>query len=110
MTEIKDGTYQIKDGKLVDYAAKWAYGYIVATLNHQVSVAGINESEAIAYATERGWKLVGVWNYLDGTYFEPVSHVDSLQDALRIAIEYNQDSIYDLRESKEIWVDDVAVR
>jgi hypothetical protein len=37
---VPDGTYQLgADGELVDYAAKWAYGYIVGTTAYRMDIS-----------------------------------------------------------------------
>lgn len=107
---VPDGIYQLgADGELVDYAAKWAYGYIVGTTS--VSLGFPNRGRSVTrVARDLGWKLFGVWTdpFDNQVWIDPVRHIDSLEDALRAAVESNQIAIYDLRQQKVIQVDDVV--
>lgn len=93
--EIKDlpvGTYVIHPDSIVNYAAKWAYGYVV----------GIRELELTDL---KDYTLFGVWDDPMGVrHWDLVRHVDALPDAIKLARDMDQYSIYDLRNEKEVVV------
>lgn len=105
---MKDGTYiKAESGEIVDYASKWAYGYIVG-------IQPVFESMGIQ--TREDWvtgaivqipahKLFGIWTDEDGTvYVDYVEHVDTLSAALSKARERGELAVWDLRNEREIRV------
>lgn len=109
---VPDGTYQLgTDGELVDYAAKWAYGYIVGTTSYRLDISN-TENNISKMAQNLDWQLFGVWTeiYSDDplVWIEPVRHIDSFKDAIRAAVESGQIAIFDLRQQKVIQVKDVV--
>lgn len=93
----EDGTYLVERSlngggalSIVDYAARWAYGYIV----------GVKKLE---FSDIRGGLLFGVWTNPEGEVeYDVVKHVAALSDAVRLGQDHNQRSIWDLREKKEV--------
>lgn len=84
----KDGTYILTPNGWEDYAAKWAYGYIVA------STEVLDDDEIII------GDLVGVWIAPDGhKWIDHVRHVAGYDDAVKLGNKYNQIAIWDLRVS-----------
>lgn len=84
----QDGTYILTANGWEDYAAKWAYGYIVATTAIEIdTVFEIGD-------------LVGVWIAPDGyKWIDHVKHVTGYDDAVKLGNDYNQIAIWDLRVS-----------
>lgn len=88
----KDGTYLIKPEGIVDYAERWAYGYIV----------GVRELKT---SDLKDWTLIGRWTNPEGDVeWDLVVHVDAWQDAVKMAKDYDQRAIWDLRDKKEVFV------
>lgn len=85
---VADGTYLLTgDGRLIDYAARWAYGYIVG-------IAPVSSWRTLTPHT-----LYGVWrDPATGIHHvDVVRHIDALSDALAVARATHQLAIYDLR-------------
>lgn len=83
-----DGTYILTADGWEDYAAKWAYGYIVATT-----------AVVIDTVFEIG-DLVGVWVAPDGhKWVDHVTHIADYDTAVKTGNDYNQIAIWDLRVS-----------
>lgn len=105
---VADGTYQIRDGNLVDYAAKWSYGYMVGLPGGmQFNSYRITQGGLAKTAAQLGWTLFGVWTDPETgiQYIDPVKHVGAIQDALALARESGELAIWDLRESVAITVE-----
>lgn len=108
---MEDGTYiKTESGEIVEYASKWAYGYIVGIQNvatiedHPLYVDKLIEIR-IRIRTIPAHKLFGVWTDSDGTvYIDYVEHVDTLSAALSKARERGELAIWDLRNEREIRV------
>lgn len=105
---VPDGTYSVWHGVATDYAAKWAYGYMVGVGNlltlevERITQADLNVAEAF------GDHLVGVWTDPETgvSYLDRVKHVGALPDALALARENGELVIWDLREGKTVYVPD----
>lgn len=87
---LPDGTYHLSrvTGQVEDYAAKWAYGYIV----------GIKPLDRDPQFGE----LFGVWRNGDTTYVDLVEHISDRGTAEAVARARRELSLYDLRERKVI--------
>lgn len=112
---MKDGTYiKTESGEIVDYAVKWAYGYIVGV--QAIATVGGLDGELLGdggtdYLIEAhirsipAHNLFGVWTDSDGTvYIDYVEHVGSLSVALSKARERGELAVWDLRNEREIRV------
>jgi hypothetical protein len=90
ITTREPGTYLISRSGLINYSDRWAYGYAV----------GIRPLEM---ADITPWTLVGVWKDGGGRHhYDLVQHVDTYQDAARMAQAGNQVTMYSFREEKVI--------
>lgn len=104
---VPDGTYSVWHGVATDYAARWAYGYMVGvgnllTLDDQrITQGDLTVAEAF------GDHLLGVWTDPETgiSYLDRVKHVGALSDALALAHENGELAIWDLREGKTVTVD-----
>ena len=101
---VADGTYTVVNGELVDYAAKWAFGYIVAKGSDAYGAyqtpSRVTVENVIAGAKAFGWSLFGVWvDPATGIqYIDPVEHIAALPDALTVARQRGEIAIYSLRD------------
>lgn len=98
---VADGTYQLdENGALVDYAAKWGFGFIVGLPGGRTVNPGEHFSvgNVQIYAALKGWRLFGVWIDPDTgiQYIDPVEHVSDLGTARARATERGEIAIYDL--------------
>lgn len=89
----EDGTYLMTEDGLVDYAARWGYGYIVGvkpmTINDPVD----------------GGTLFGIWTDENNLrHYDLVKHVDALPDAIALAKEADQRCIYSLRDREVLHI------
>lgn len=87
----EDGTYLVTSEEVLNYADRWAYGYLVVV-------------RKLLLEDIRPGVLYGVWTTALGRSYEIVKHIDSLSDATAAAKEYGQQAIYDLREKKVVYV------
>ncbi len=90
---LEDGTFIIgRDGDTVlDYAARWSYGYIV----------GIRPLTA---EDIQPYQKFGVWHHKGVTHIDVVEHVSDRYEAFALAKRHNQIAVWDLREKKEVYV------
>lgn len=103
---VPDGTYSVWHGVATDYAAKWAYGYMVGVGNLlALEVERITQAD-LTVAEAFGDHLMGVWTDPETgvSYLDRVKHVAALSDALALARENGELAIWDLRERKTIYV------
>lgn len=102
---VKDGTYTVDNAGIHDYAAKWAYGYMVGT----GAILQTNEpltERALSELHEGYGGVIGIWADTDGTiYVDKVRHVDALSDAIDLAKRGNELAIWDLRNQREIRIE-----
>jgi len=93
---LPDGTYQLSrvTGKVEDYAAKWAYGYIV----------GIGTLDRDPQYGE----LFGVWYDEDNgvQYVDRVTHLADANAAADLARKNGELAVYDLRDKAVRYVTD----
>lgn len=87
--ELKDisteGVYLIRDNGIIDYGARWAFGYAVPlrelrTSDFKQSTLFVVDDEDFAFA----------------------NHIDALRDATNVARSVNQSRVYSLRDRE--WV------
>ena len=93
VSKLEDGTYLIDPDKgIINYAERWAYGYIVG-------IRTLDMTDLKNYA------LFGVWTDEDGTkHWDVVKHVGAIQDARKLAADFDQKCIWDLRDEKVVHV------
>ena len=106
---LPDGTYLKTDpDTVINYAARWDYGYIVAVepidtfrSEHRSHLGAVTDDYV------RVGQLFGVWedSRTGHIYVDIVQHVDALSDALELASAHNQLAIWDVRHKREIRVE-----
>lgn len=92
INSLSDGTYLITSERVVNYAERWGYGYIIG-------------ARTLEYTDLKNGTLFDARTNSDGLMeYALVTHVDNLTYAKKLAADWGQRVIWDLREQKEVFV------
>jgi len=86
-----DGTYLITDSGIVDYAERWSYGYVVRL--RELDITDLKTGTLFQVRTDS-----------DSVQYALVRHVDAIQDATALALDFDQNEMYGLFEQEVIYL------